>query len=125
MDIEKKYNLLIVEDEEVSQKIFEKMLQGYNLSFCDSGMAMYNKLSDENYNLILMDIGLLGSKDGLEIIKELKSNNSFGALPVICITSHAYSVQENNALKAGADAYLTKPLSKNILIETIEKLLNR
>ncbi|MHB1687075.1 MAG: response regulator [Ignavibacteriaceae bacterium] len=119
----KSFKILIVEDEEISQNLYRLMLKDYAVSFCDSDKSMYNKLSDDNYELIIMDIGLPCSKDGLVLIKELKDNKIFFKIPIICITSYVSYDQEANAIKAGADAYITKPISKNVLITTIEYFL--
>lgn len=117
------FKILIVEDEDESQKVFRRMLNDYNIHFCISEKTMYEQLVKTNYNLILMDIGLAGSKDGLEIIKDLKTNQLYNGIPIICITSHVYNQQKIDALNAGADQYITKPLSKTLLIQTIEKCL--
>ena len=115
--------ILIVEDEEESQKIFRRMLVGYDLSFCVSEMTLMEKLRESEYGLILMDIGLAGSKDGLMLIRELKSTPKYSSIPIISVTSRVYSKQRILATEAGAAAYLTKPISKTLLIETIEKCL--
>jgi len=99
--------ILIVEDEEESQKIFRRMLVGYDLSFCVSEMTLMEKLRESEYGVILMDIGLAGSKDGLMLIRELKSTPKYSSIPIISVTSRVYS----------------KPISKTLLIETIEKCL--
>ena len=118
---DKIFKILIVEDEEISWKIYRLMLKNYDLSFCDSEKLMYDKLSNNNFQLIIMDIGLPNSKDGLVLIKELKSNRKFFKIPIICATSYDHHEQRDNAIIAGADVYLTKPISKNILIDIISK----
>ncbi len=121
---EKKFKILIVEDDEISRTLYKHILKNYDLSYCDSDKSMYNKLAEDKYQLIIMDIGLANSKDGLELIKELKSDKNFQGIPIICATSYDFFDQKTNALKAGADEYLSKPISKNLLISTIEKYSN-
>ena len=58
------FKILIVEDEEISRNLYRLWLKDYNLSFCDSEESMYDKLSRNNFQLIIMDIGLPNSKDG-------------------------------------------------------------
>ncbi|MHB1688987.1 MAG: response regulator [Ignavibacteriaceae bacterium] len=118
---ENNYKILIVEDEEISRNIYRLWLKNYNLSFCDSEKSMYDKLSNNNFQLIIMDIGLPNSKNGLVLIKELKSSEKFFEIPIICATSYDSPEQKANVLNAGADVYLTKPISRNILIDTIAK----
>jgi len=68
-----------------------------------------------------MDIGLAGSKDGIEMTKDLKANQKYFKIPVICITSHVFIKQKEIVKQAGAEDYLTKPLRKTELIEIIER----
>jgi osomolarity two-component system sensor histidine kinase NIK1 len=124
MVIKGNIRLLVIEDDVESQKIFTKLLREYNLYFCESESSMYTALMKFKIDLILMDIGLPGNKDGLTLIKDLKENQNYSSIPIISFTSHAYSQQKNNVLKAGADGYITKPLSKNDLINMIDTLLN-
>ncbi len=121
---EESFKILIVEDEEISKKLYRLILKNYDLTFCDSDKSMYDKLSDINYQLIIMDIGLPHSKDGLTLIKELKNDKKFSGIPIICATSYAYYDQKDNAKKAGANSYITKPISKDILIHTVERYNN-
>lgn len=122
MEKENNFKILIVEDDEISRSIYRLMLKNYDLYFCDSDGTMYKKLSEDNYQVIIMDIGLPNSKDGLVLIKELKSNEKFFRIPIICATSYDTAEQEVNALNAGADAYLSKPVERGILVEAVTKL---
>ncbi len=118
---EKCFKILIVEDEEIRRNLYRLWLKNYNISLCDSEKSMYDKLSNNSFQLIIMDIGLPGSKDGLSLIKELKVNKDFLKIPIVCITSYDSNDQRANVLNAGADVYLVKPVSRNILIDIITK----
>ena len=119
-----KYKILLVEDDNDSIKIFQRMLNEYQLDFCESEISLYNKLSENNYDLILMDIGLAGSKDGIQLIDQLKKDKKYSSIPIVCITSRAYPAQETLAMNAGADAYVTKPVNKTKLISIINRILD-
>ena len=97
------------------------MLKNFNLTFCDSDETMYKKLAEENFQLIIMDIGLPNSKDGLTLIKELKRSEKFSKIPLICATSYDTQELKDKTINAGADEYLVKPIPKNILINIISK----
>ncbi len=122
MMAEDSFKILIVEDDEISRNIYRLFLKNFDLTFCDSDENMYKELSKENFQLIIMDIGLPNSKDGLTLIKELKSSEKYFKMPIICATSYDTAEQKINALNAGADAYLSKPVTKEILVEAIAKL---
>ncbi|PKL82307.1 MAG: hypothetical protein CVV24_10720, partial [Ignavibacteriae bacterium HGW-Ignavibacteriae-3] len=101
--------------------VYKKILKEYSITFCDSEKSIYEELNKSNFNLILMDIGLAGSKDGIEMTKDLKANQKYFKIPVICITSHVFIKQKEIVKQAGAEDYLTKPLRKTELIEIIER----
>ena len=122
MDKENSFKILVVEDDEISRSIYQLFLKNFDLTFCDSDKTMYERLAEDNFQLIIMDIGLPNSKDGLTLINELKSCEKYFKTPVICSTSYDTAEQKINALKAGADVYLAKPVSKEMLTNVIIKL---
>ena len=118
---EKRLKILIVQDKEISRNLYKLSLKNYSLSFCNSEKTIYTKLSMNNFQLIIIDIRRPGSKDSLSLIKELRANKDFLKIPIICITSFDSNDQKANVLNAGADIYLLKPVSRNILIGIIAK----
>jgi DNA-binding NtrC family response regulator len=82
--------------------------------------AALNWLRDYRYRLIMLDIRLPGM-NGLTLLKE--SRESFGAAQVIIMTGAADDKVKAEALKAGAYAFLEKPVLPKTLIETIEAAL--
>ncbi len=118
---ENSFKILIVEDDEIAQSIYQLMLKNYNLSFCNSDKTMYKKLSEDHFQLIIMDIGLPNSKDGLTLIKELKNSEKYLRIPIICATTYDTYDLKAKAINAGADVYLVKPILKNILLNAIAK----
>jgi DNA-binding response OmpR family regulator len=122
--IESKHKILIVEDELESQKYFELILKKkFAVDFCDNKKSMYTFLSNQNYDVIVMDISLKDGTSGVDLIKELKKNTSNINIPIICLSAHSYGEDRSKAEKAGADVYLTKPIKSQILISTIDELI--
>ena len=72
---------------------------------------------------ILMDISIKGRLNGLELTKELKSDQEFSSIPVIAITAHAFKEDRLNALNFGCDNFLPKPFSKQELFNMIASYL--
>ena len=73
-------------------------------------------------DLVLMDFGLPGM-DGLGATKILKANPATRHLTVVGLTAHAMKGDEEIALKAGCDGYLTKPIQTRTFTETIERFI--
>jgi CheY-like chemotaxis protein len=119
-----KYKLLIVEDEEENQKFLLFLLSKlFETDICPNDVGFYEKIKSKDYNIFLVDIALKGSKNGLELIKELRQNEKYKNIPVVCLTAHAFNKDKENAMAAGADIYLTKPLPNQVLIDSLFNLL--
>jgi CheY-like chemotaxis protein len=117
------FKILIIEDEDSMIKIFKRFLVDYSLAFCNSEECMNKLLYENDFNLIIMDLGLPGLKDGLQITEELKADKNFTSIPIVCITSYVDHQTEGKALKAGATDFITKPFAKKELLQIIEKYM--
>ncbi|MBI1937539.1 MAG: response regulator [Ignavibacteriales bacterium] len=119
-----KPKLLIAEDDFENQKFLELYLRRFfDVNICDSSEVFCTLLEKDDYDIILMDISIKGSKNGLELTKELKSNPVYSHIPVICYTAHAFNRDRNNALNAGCDAYVSKPSDVRTLLNSLFELL--
>jgi two-component system cell cycle response regulator DivK len=118
--------LLLVEDDYESRVYLDVLLKkSYQLIFADSSEESWEKLAEHSIDLILMDISLRGSEDGLELTRKLKNHTSYHDIPVIAVTAHAFPQDRENCLAAGCNAYFSKPFDRSKLIEQIERLLNQ
>jgi len=117
--------VLIVEDDIINQTIIKKYInKKYNTLVADSYDSVMENLKNNKVDLILMDIALQGSKNGLEITKELKASKEYKHIPIIAATAHAFERDQNATFEAGCDDYLAKPFSRDQLLEKIEKFVN-
>jgi PAS domain S-box-containing protein len=117
--------VLIVEDDIINQIIIKRYVnKKYNTLVSDSYDNMMENLENNKVDLILMDISLHGSKNGLEITKELKASKEYKHIPIIAATAHAFELDQITAMAAGCDDYLAKPFSRDQLLEKLEKFLN-
>ncbi|VAX26359.1 hypothetical protein MNBD_IGNAVI01-1375 [hydrothermal vent metagenome] len=120
----KKPTLLVVEDDYDSQKFLQLFLRRkFNVEVCDSSETFYSILADHKIDIILMDISLRGTKNGLELTSELKADENYKHIPVVVLTAHAFHKDKENAYQAGVDAFLTKPVQNDVLMSTLVKIL--
>ncbi|MDP3684921.1 MAG: response regulator, partial [Ignavibacteria bacterium] len=111
---------LLVEDDIINQVTIKKFLQnGYNTLMTGYSDEALTILKKNKVDIILMDISIGGSKNGLELTKELKASKEYHHIPIIAVTAHAFNKDRQNALAAGCDDYLSKPFSKASLLEMI------
>jgi signal transduction histidine kinase/ActR/RegA family two-component response regulator len=103
--------ILVVEDNPVNLKLARNVLRsrGYSVVEADSGEAALDYLRREAVDLILMDIQLPGM-DGLEVTRRIKQTPATADLPIIALTAHAGEADQQRALDAGCDGYITKPI---------------
>ena len=131
---EKKYQsiledkkILIIDNSEPSIKIIEKLLKGSNINidYSLNGRDAYNKIKTRNrYDLILLDEEL-NTISGYEMLKNLQGIRNFN-IPVILLSKDNKYEYNEEYLKMGFSDILIKPLSKEILLEKINKnVMNR
>ena len=114
--------LLVVEDDEDSQKFLTLFLKRhFVLQMCNSEETFYDKLKNNEFDLILMDVSLRGEKDGLQLTREIKKEDKYKDIPVIALTAHAYQRDRAEAYKAGVNYFLTKPVKNELLLETLQE----
>ena len=120
--------VLIVEDEKSAADLTKIVLehQGYTANITGTGtMAIdYLKKSPEPPDLILLDI-LLPQINGIEVCKWVRSQSRFDNTPVIMFTALVQEEDRAKAMDAGANEYITKPVSISKLLEMINEFLQK
>ncbi len=117
--------ILIVEDNEMNRDMLSRRLErrGYAVAMAVNGAEGVEKARSEAPDLILMDMSL-PVIDGWEASRQLKSDPTTAAIPIIALTAHAMTSDRDRALKAGCNEYDTKPVDLPRLLGKIEVLLN-
>ena len=118
--------VLTAEDNMTNQLVLAKMLadQPIELSFVGTGRAAVERVRAQRFDLILMDISM-PDLDGVKatgLIRARERAEGAEPVPIIALTAHAMSGDEERFLAAGMDGYLTKPLRKARLTEAIAAL---
>jgi DNA-binding response OmpR family regulator len=116
--------MLIVEDDVLSQDLMKKIFKSdFEIDFCESVVEYYEKYSKKKYDVIIVDISLKGTKNGLELIKEIKEVQSYTGTPILCLTAHAQTNMRKTAIESGADLFITKPVSNKVLREAVASII--
>lgn len=82
--------ILIVEDDEISRRVMYLLLKNYfQIDLARNGKEAIDLFSQNNYQLILMDINLGIGKNGIEVMKEIRKSDEGKASYVIAITAYS------------------------------------
>ena len=117
--------ILIVDDNATNQKLVRVLLEGEGCVIRTASNAndALQVLRTFRPALILMDIQLPGM-DGLTFTRQLKLDPQTTAIPVVALTAYAMKGDEEKALEAGCQGYITKPINTRRLAEQIAKYLD-
>jgi diguanylate cyclase (GGDEF)-like protein len=103
--------LLVVDDELLNRDVLQRRLErvGYRVLVADSGPSALAIAAAQRVDLVLLDVMMPGM-DGVETLKQLRRARSVSELPVIMVTAKDSSEDVVEALEAGANDYMTKPV---------------
>jgi len=116
--------VLLVEDHPVNQKVAQKLLErlGLTVDVAENGEVALDKLREQPYAMVLMDCQM-PVLDGYSATRRLREieNGQGKRTPVIAMTAHAMSGDRERCLQAGMDDYLSKPLDRQLLEQTLTR----
>jgi CheY-like chemotaxis protein len=117
-------SVLVVDDMEANRAVVARRLEklGYMVTCVDTGPAALAMLKQWQPDVLLLDY-MMPQMNGIEVLRELRSHAATRELPVIMVTARAESEAIVEALSAGADDYVTKPLDFDVLMARIETQL--
>ena len=118
--------ILLADDHEANAMMIGDYLQdyGYEVTIARNGLEALAKAEETSPHIIIMDIQM-PDMDGLEAIRQLRIDPRFQATPIIALTALAMSGDCERSLEAGANEYMSKPVSLKALAEKIQELLGQ
>ena len=118
--------LLVVEDNKETQLIIKVALrENYDLLTVGNVDDALTSLSNNEFDLVLLDLNLGGREEGriiLSAIREKKKNNE---LPVLIVTAYDLEPESEKFYREKSNGIITKPFEKKNLQETVNKLLSK
>lgn len=117
-------SVLIVEDNELNMKLFHDLLHahGYETIQTRHGLDAIELARKYHPDLILMDIQL-PEISGLEVTRWLKEDEELRDIPVVAVTAYAMKGDEERIRSGGCEAYVSKPISVALFLETVRKFI--
>ena len=116
--------ILLVEDNEMFLIGVKKMLlqKGHITDTCENGKQAIELVKKNDYDLVITDL-LMPVGTGFELISSIKNDETKKHLKIVVTSSIGNAESISEAMQAGADAYLTKPLNPFDLLKQIDKLI--
>ena len=117
-------NILVAEDNSVNQMVIQALLKklGAESKIYENGLLAYEALKSQpnNFDIVLMDCEM-PIMDGFSTTEKIRAseNDSLKTIPIIALTAHAMDFHKVKAREAGMDSFLSKPIKRQALIQTI------
>lgn len=116
---------LVVEDFETMRNLIAKVLGSLNIKIIEAvnGIEALKVLDDESVDIVLTDL-VMPEMDGFELCEEIRRRPNIRHLPIIVISTHRDAKYVVQALRCGADDYLTKPFTAALAERIIERVMS-
>lgn len=117
--------VFFVDDDPITLRILGKAAQilGHQPVLIQSGADVLAEAIQQKPDLILMDM-MMPDMDGLDVLTAIRNQPELADIPVIILSAGAALDDEERVQAAGAQGYLTKPVSLNTLLQTIQSYTN-
>jgi DNA-binding response OmpR family regulator len=117
--------ILVVDDDDDVLETIQLILEigGYDVEPLNDAEQIFERLDEFKPDLILLDV-VLGKIDGRVICSQIKSHDDTKKIPVLMM-SGLYDLKEVQEMECAPDDFMSKPFKMEVLLEKIEKLVNR
>ena len=116
--------IMVVDDSKTIRKTAETLLSraGYTVCCAEDGFEALAKITEQKPGLIFVDI-MMPRLDGYQTCALIKNNEQFRNTPVVMLSSKDGLFDKAKGRIVGSDAYVTKPFSKNEIIDVVQSYL--
>jgi DNA-binding response OmpR family regulator len=117
-------SVLVVEDSDVLRALMSRVFQreGFDVLSASTGPGGVEAAVTNRPDIVVLDVGL-PDMNGLEVCRQLKSNAATAALPIVLVTGRDHVEDRRAGFRAGADAFLVKPVRIDDLVNAVRLLV--
>ena len=115
-----------MEDNEINQEVAQEILMeaGLIVSIANNGKEAVEKVNENSYDIILMDIQM-PIMDGYDATREIRKNSAFADLPIISMTTNTLLSDQEKCIQAGMNDYVAKPIDTTELFRKINHWIKK
>jgi DNA-binding response OmpR family regulator len=124
---EREVTVVVVEDDPNIADLLDLYLRqaGYRVLLAGDGERGLELIASRRPRMVILDLGLPGGLDGLEVCRQLRGSESTAAVPILMLTARDSEIDRVNGLEIGADDYVTKPFSPREIVARVKAILRR
>ncbi|HNY86938.1 MAG TPA: response regulator [Candidatus Hydrogenedentes bacterium] len=123
--MQKRHLLVVEDDEDILELVAYNLAKaGYRVTKAATGREALARVAEEPPDLVVLDL-MLPETDGTEVCRRLKGDANTSAIPVVMLTAKGEESDIVAGLELGADDYITKPFSPQVLLARIRAVLRR
>lgn len=118
--------IMVVDDDEMVLMALDELLkpEGYEVQTVSSGTEALQKLDQGGYDLLMLDV-IMPEMDGYELCKRIRQKEKYKETPVVFLTAKSRDEDRAKGLEAGANLYLSKPISPDKLLGIVSDALGQ
>jgi two-component system chemotaxis response regulator CheY len=116
--------ILVVDDCATTRKLLGLYLKskGYEVVTAENGLDAIEKVGKESVNLVLSDLNM-PYMDGIELVRSLRAEPDTSDLPIVMVTTEADPEEKERAFRAGANGYMIKPVTAEMVAQSIKEIM--
>ncbi|NJD05204.1 MAG: response regulator [Methylococcaceae bacterium] len=116
--------ILVVDDDPTTRKVLSLYLKakGHEVVTAENGLDALEKLGTQNVNLIMSDVNM-PYMDGIEFVRNVRANTEWSDIPILMVSTEADQDEQQLAFTAGANGYLIKPVTAEMVNDKIKELV--
>ncbi|MGA7503118.1 MAG: response regulator [Candidatus Sulfotelmatobacter sp.] len=117
---------LIVEDNAINRELLRELLvlRGFAVEEACDGLQALEMIGKHKPDVLLLDLNM-PVLDGFATLRKIRENSQLSTLPVLAVTASAMRGDQERALEAGFDGYISKPIKSSVLSAELERVLSK